>query len=79
MSNTLEGKRHRLATDKSQDDLFPIEVSMFDDAYSLVGQGVDIFAYEGGGGYCNGPRCVDCGEAKCHHCNKDWWKEDCSA
>lgn len=29
---------------------------------------VDIFAYEGGGKYCNGPRCTTCGYGFCHHC-----------
>jgi len=27
---------------------------------------VDIFAYESG--FCNGPKCVLCGESWCHHC-----------
>lgn len=40
---------------------------------------VDIFAYEGDGQYCNGPRCVNCGEGFCHHCENYETPFDCSA
>jgi hypothetical protein len=38
---------------------------------------IDIFAYEAGE-FCNGPKCLDCGAAKCHHCNPDFYEEECS-
>lgn len=43
-----------------------------------IGTGIDIFAFEAGG-YCNGPRCLDCGKAKCQHCDKGWaYRKDCN-
>lgn len=75
-------KRHRLAMEpgltRGQEALFAHLVEDFDTTESLMARGVDIFAFDGGP-YCNGPRCVDCGTAKCHHHHKQWWKEECNA
>lgn len=35
---------------------------------------IDIFAYSKG--FCNGPRCVICGEGFCHHCNPNVYEEE---
>lgn len=59
--------------------MFAHEVTDWDTSESLIHSGVDIFAFEGGGPYCNGPKCVNCGMAKCHHHYHEWWKEECSA
>jgi hypothetical protein len=38
---------------------------------------VDIFAYSEG--YCNGPECLDCGQAWCHHHYPEVYSEECPA
>ncbi len=40
------------------------------------GEAIDIFAYQGGGDYHNGPRCVKCGYGFCQHC-QSLPDEDC--
>ncbi len=39
---------------------------------------IDIWAYDGAGKYCNGPRCLDCGLSACHHCNPGIYDKTCN-
>jgi hypothetical protein len=47
-----------------------------DTTEKLLMAGVDIFAFTEGP-ICNGPECVACGMAKCHHHDHEWWLGDC--
>lgn len=49
-----------------------------DDPY---GNEIDKFAGDSqiAGSNCNGPLCLDCNFAACHHCNPDIYKQECLA
>jgi hypothetical protein len=38
---------------------------------------IDLFQF--GVGHRNGPRCVDCGATRCHHCDTGFTQEECPA
>lgn len=60
-------------------DYAPADIENDDVGTQALYQGIDVFAYESGP-MCNGPRCVACGAARCHHCDngESIYTEDCS-
>lgn len=54
----------------------PYQVEEGDTVPMLWEADVDLFAFSLD--ICNGPECVDCGAAQCHHCNVNWQlQRDC--
>lgn len=42
-----------------------------------IAENIDVFAFQSGN-FCNGPKCVDCGMARCQHHSPEWiYKPDC--
>lgn len=66
-------KFHRLL--KCDGGAHPVERTPHVATAGLISFGVDVFALDAG--WHNGPRCVDCGMALCHHCHPYWWRGEC--